>query len=149
MFNTYRILSSSMTCHVFSVHPLVVLLVFITFLVLMLLMLANNSSIAIIVHCVVVRDYHMFDVCHVVGVHHVVFPLLCLVLPLPLHCLISSWSFVEGRLLVVCDFALQEITTFFTMNFGQKNPPYDFFAPMFNLTKVTFWTSQFGFDHFD
>jgi hypothetical protein len=45
--------------------------------------------------------------------------------------------------------SLQEIPAFFTKNFGPKNPPYGFFAPMFNLTKVPFWTSQFGVDHFD
>jgi hypothetical protein len=26
--------------------------------------------------------------------------------------------------------------------------PYGFFVPMSNLTKVPFWTSQFGLDHF-
>jgi hypothetical protein len=45
--------------------------------------------------------------------------------------------------------SLQEITTFFTKNFGPKNPPYGFFAPMSNLTKVPLWTNHFGFDHFD
>jgi hypothetical protein len=44
---------------------------------------------------------------------------------------------------------LQEITTFLTRNFGQKNPPYGFFSPMSNLTKMPFWTSQFGPSHFD
>jgi hypothetical protein len=34
-------------------------------------------------------------------------------------------------------------------NFGKKTSPYGFFAPMSNLTKVPFWTSQFGLDHFD
>jgi hypothetical protein len=34
-------------------------------------------------------------------------------------------------------------------NFGQKTPPYGFIAPMSNLTKVPFWTSRFGPDHFD
>jgi len=31
----------------------------------------------------------------------------------------------------------------------KKHPPYGFFAPMSNLTKVPFWTSQFGPNHFD
>jgi len=34
-------------------------------------------------------------------------------------------------------------------NFGQKNPPYGVFAPMSDLTKVPFWTSQFGPNRFD
>jgi hypothetical protein len=38
---------------------------------------------------------------------------------------------------------------FLTENFGKKTPPYGFFAAMPNLTKVPFWTSQFGPDHFD
>jgi hypothetical protein len=45
--------------------------------------------------------------------------------------------------------SLQEITTFSTENFKYKKPPYDFFAPMSNLTKVPFWTRNFGLDHFD
>ncbi len=36
---------------------------------------------------------------------------------------------------------LREILTFLTGNFGQKNLPYGFFAPMSNLTKVPFWTN--------
>jgi hypothetical protein len=43
----------------------------------------------------------------------------------------------------------QEILIFLTRNFSEKNPPYGFFAPMSNLTKVPFWTSGFGPDHFD
>jgi hypothetical protein len=45
--------------------------------------------------------------------------------------------------------SLQEITIFLTENFNQTNPPYGFFAPMSNLTKVPFWTSQFGPNYFD
>jgi hypothetical protein len=41
---------------------------------------------------------------------------------------------------------LQETTTFLIENFGKKPPPYGFFAPTPNLTKVPFWTSQFGPD---
>jgi hypothetical protein len=44
---------------------------------------------------------------------------------------------------------LQEIMAFFTKNFGLKNPSYDFFGLMSNLTKVPFWTSHFGPNHFD
>jgi hypothetical protein len=33
---------------------------------------------------------------------------------------------------------LQEITAFFTENFNKKNRSYDFFAFMFNLTKMPF-----------
>jgi hypothetical protein len=38
---------------------------------------------------------------------------------------------------------------FFIEKFGQKNPPYGLFAPMSNLTKVPYWTSQLKLDHFD
>jgi hypothetical protein len=31
----------------------------------------------------------------------------------------------------------------------KKNPPYGFSAPMSNLNKVPFWTSQFGPNHYD
>jgi len=31
----------------------------------------------------------------------------------------------------------------------KKFASYGFFAPMFNLTKVPFWTNQFGLNHFD
>ncbi len=44
---------------------------------------------------------------------------------------------------------LQEIIVFFIKNFNKKKPPYGFFAPMSNLTKMPFWTSQFGPDYFD
>jgi hypothetical protein len=44
---------------------------------------------------------------------------------------------------------LQEITTFLTKTFGKKKPPYGFLAPISILTKVLFWTSQFGLDYFD
>jgi len=33
---------------------------------------------------------------------------------------------------------IQEIMLFCIMNFSQKNPPYGFFAPMYNLTKISF-----------
>jgi len=42
---------------------------------------------------------------------------------------------------------LQETTTFFIRDFSQKNLAYDFFAFMSNLTKLPFWTSQFGSNH--
>jgi hypothetical protein len=45
--------------------------------------------------------------------------------------------------------SLQEIMAFMTENFGQKKPPYNLFAPMSNLTKMPFWTNQFGFNRFD
>jgi hypothetical protein len=45
--------------------------------------------------------------------------------------------------------SLQEITASFTKNFNKKKPPYGFFALMSNLTKMPFWTSQFGLDRFD
>ncbi len=45
--------------------------------------------------------------------------------------------------------SLQEIQVVLTRNFSQKPPPYGFFAPMSNLTKVPFWTCRFGPDHFD
>jgi hypothetical protein len=38
---------------------------------------------------------------------------------------------------------------FFDREFWLKKPPYGFFAPMSNLTKVPFWTSRFGLDYFD
>jgi hypothetical protein len=44
--------------------------------------------------------------------------------------------------------ATQEILVFFIENFSKKNP-YGFFAPMSNLTKMPFWTSKFGPNHFD
>jgi len=44
--------------------------------------------------------------------------------------------------------ALQEILVFLIENFSKK-PPYGFFGPMSNLTKMPFWTNQFGLDHFD
>jgi len=37
--------------------------------------------------------------------------------------------------------SLQEIMIFFIDNFGQKNLPHGFFAPMSNLTKMPLWTS--------
>jgi hypothetical protein len=43
----------------------------------------------------------------------------------------------------------QKIMIFLIENFGQKNPPYGFFAPMSNLTKVPFWKYQFGLNYFD
>jgi hypothetical protein len=44
---------------------------------------------------------------------------------------------------------MQEILAFLTENFDKKKPPYGFFAPMSNLTKVPFWTGQFRPNHFD
>jgi hypothetical protein len=148
MFNTYHIPSSSTTYHVFNVHPFVVLLLFITFLVFNFVPSAHVASA-----CQQFKYRHYCSLCYCLWLSHAwcsscCFPLLCLVLPLPLHCFISSWSFVGGRLLVICDFALQEIIVCFTRNFGQKTPPYGFFASMSNLTKMPFWTSQFGPNHF-
>jgi hypothetical protein len=37
----------------------------------------------------------------------------------------------------------------FAKNFDKKSPPYGFFAPMSNMTKVSFWISYFGLNHFD
>jgi len=65
----------------------------------------------------------------------------------------SKHSFTQASSLLdlvhsgVC--ALQEILAFLTQNFSKKNPPYGFFAPMSNLTKVPFWKGRFGLDHFD
>jgi hypothetical protein len=45
--------------------------------------------------------------------------------------------------------SLQEIMGFLIGILVKKNPPYDFFAPMSNLTKVPFWTIQFGPNRLD
>jgi hypothetical protein len=39
--------------------------------------------------------------------------------------------------------------TFLIGKFGKKTRPHDVFALIFNLTKVPFWTSHFGHNHFD
>ncbi len=45
--------------------------------------------------------------------------------------------------------SLQEITICLIDNFGQKNLPHGFLAPMSNLTKMPLWTSRFGPNRFD
>jgi hypothetical protein len=59
-----------------------------------------------------------------------------------------KWVLFLQPILEVKSLTLQEILAFLTGNFDKKIIPYDFFAPMSNLTKVWFWTSQFGLDHF-